>query len=1430
VPITSLLLSGFLLAPQLPGDLQVAPELRANDRVAMVGTTFIEREADGGQIETALLLSHPEARLVFRNFGWSGDTIAGASRGYFEPEEGYGLLLEHVVAAEPTVILLAYGANAAWDGAEGVEDFRAGLSQLMDDLAERTKARFILLSPIRQEAFASPYPNPVEHNKELARYTAVIEGLAAARHVGFIDLFSAVRAPSGQHWTSNSIHLTPTGYQKAAEVLVQAFGKSVIQSADSGALRRAVIAKNDQFFHYWRPQNTTYLFGFRKHEQGQNAVELVAFASYVDRLDTQIQTAAMAISVGEKPVFTPVTNAGLGVSPKGHEYVGVPVTQRETFRVPEDLEVTLFAAEPMVANPTNMNWDARGRLWVASAPMYPHVKPGHRAIDRILILEDLDGDGKADKSTVFAEDLLIPTLVLPGDGGVYVANSTELLHLVDTDGDDKADEKRIVMSGFGTEDTHHILHTPRWGQDGLMYFNQAIYIHSHVETPWGVSRLMAGGIWQFEPRTGRMRVVSKGLTNSWGHDMDAFGQSFATDGAGGHGINYIFPGVAGVNSYGTRHVLKGMNPGQPKLCGLEILSGTHLPEAYRGLLATNDFRGHRTVSFQLSDNESGYASKRSVELIGAESRSYDPLGKDSAFRPVDIKMGPDGAIYVADWCNVIIQHGEVDFRDDRRDHENGRIWRISTKGKPPLKAPPIHGASIAQLIENLESTEPWVVGMSKRTLIERGHDVLAPVLEWQRGLQGERAEVLRLHALWLHVGLHRVERDVLRRCLTAEDARVRAAAIRVARHWLDQLPNAVEMLAAAVVDPHPRVRLEALHGLRDLNSARAAELAVLVLDRPMDKVLDYALVLTLRELEEQWAGATSFGGSVAHVAYAIKATGNTQPLGGLFAALQAGEIPAADRDDVLLLIAKHGDSQQVGSLFELANGDALPAATRASVYAAITDAVAARDVRPDGDLQPLVRVIESSQGDVLVAAARLAGRLRVAPSIGALHAVAASANHNAGLIAIEAIADIGGDAAVQVLQGLVRDHHSPEHRVGALANLVRVDRFAAGLMAVSMFKDLPETIDPGPVFDAFYREQEGPAALGEALGGKAVPRRIAQIGVQRAMTSGRDLGEHVSKLSRAGGLAPMKQRLNRAGMAEAVAQVAARGNPVIGERIYRRASLLCVSCHAIGGAGSSIGPDLVSLGASAPVDYIIQSLLDPNAKIKEGHHMTVVTMNDGRFFSGAQASDADGTLVLRGVTGKTHSLRSAQVKSKFISPVSMMPPGLTASLQPEEFSHLVAFMAQLGKPGRFSSRNAGFVRSFEVLISDGSEADAMDPEAVVENPARFQWRPAFALVNGAIPLDDTSVFDGGERVLRFAIEVTTAGLVSLRLKNGQHVRVWQGREELGFRRGNVRLNLSKGTHQLILHAGAENLSALISVELRDVKGSKAVAKLRSGGS
>src|SRR4051794_6999418 len=145
-----------------------------------------------------------------------------------------------------------------------------------------------------------------------------------------------------------------------------------------------------------------------------------------------------------------------------------PEIERKSFKVAEGFEVSLWAADPQIAKPVQMNWDAQGRLWIASSSMYPQIKPGETPTDKVLVLEDTDGDGKADKSTVFADGLLLPTAVIPGDGGAYVANSTELLHFKDTNNDLKADERKIVLSGFGTEDTHHILHAFRWGPDGRL--------------------------------------------------------------------------------------------------------------------------------------------------------------------------------------------------------------------------------------------------------------------------------------------------------------------------------------------------------------------------------------------------------------------------------------------------------------------------------------------------------------------------------------------------------------------------------------------------------------------------------------------------------------------------------------------------------------------------------------------------------------------------------------------------------------------------------------------------------------------------------------------------------------------------------------------------------------------------------------------------
>src|SRR5207249_268919 len=205
----------------------------------------------------------------------------------------------------------------------------------------------------------------------------------------------------------------------------------------------------------------------------------------------------------------------------------------KSFIVAAGFEVNLFAADPLLAKPIQMNFDPQGRLWVASSEVYPQIRPGQVANDKIVVLEDTDGDGKADKTTVFADGLLIPTGVEPGDGGAYVANSTELVHLSASQPGRKADRRRVVLSGFGTEDTHHILHTFRWGPDGCLYFNQSIYIHSHIETPHGTRRLGGAGLWRFRPASLDLEIFRKGTCNPWGHERDRGESSFGTDGAGG---------------------------------------------------------------------------------------------------------------------------------------------------------------------------------------------------------------------------------------------------------------------------------------------------------------------------------------------------------------------------------------------------------------------------------------------------------------------------------------------------------------------------------------------------------------------------------------------------------------------------------------------------------------------------------------------------------------------------------------------------------------------------------------------------------------------------------------------------------------------------------------------------------------------------------
>ena len=545
--------------------------------------------------------------------------------------------------------------------------------------------------------------------------------------------------------------------------------------------------------------------------------------------------------------------------------------EKASFKMADGFEVNLWAADPLLAKPSQIAFDRRGRLWVASSETYPQLNVNQEPSDRILILEDSDKDGQADKSSVYYDQLVIPGGVLPdGDGGAYVAHGEELLHLHDRNGDGKADQREVLLSGFGSEDTHHTLHRLRWGPGGLLYMLQGYYIGSHVETLYGPRRLNGGGLWSYDIKTRRLEIYSRGLINPWGMIFDRWGQSFQTDGAGGQGINYTFPDSVFRASPNEPRSLNGLNPGRPKSCGLEVISGNHFPPAWRGNLLTSDFRANNIDRYVISSDQSGYKSVLHPDLLSSSHLS---------FRPIDIVMGPDGAAYVADWYSPIIQHGEVDFRDKRRDRVHGRIWRITAKGRPLVSSIDYPSKSISQLMDLLKHDADWVRLNARQELKKRDEaEVTASLEAWLHSLDRSDPahEHHRLEALWTYQTITtRRSPSLIHEVLQSPDRRVRAAAIRVLYHW----GGAPQTLAEAITDSDPQVRREAVTALGQFASPEALVVALGVLNQPMDSYIDFALWHTCRLLEPYWLPAFQTGGlkpgdNAEHLEYALKAIEN----------------------------------------------------------------------------------------------------------------------------------------------------------------------------------------------------------------------------------------------------------------------------------------------------------------------------------------------------------------------------------------------------------------------------------------------------------------------------------------------------------------------------------------------------------------------------
>ncbi|MEK0450831.1 MAG: hypothetical protein RL088_3099, partial [Verrucomicrobiota bacterium] len=413
------------------------------------------------------------------------------------------------------------------------------------------------------------------------------------------------------------------------------------------------------------------------------------------------------------------------------------------FTVAEGFEVNLFASEKDgIAKPIAHRFDSRGRLWVIGSTTYPQVKPGEEPNDYVKIVEDTDGDGKADKVTTFAEGLYIPTgLEVDADGrGAWVGEGSKLWHMRDEDGDGKADKKEVVLRGFGTGDNHQNINSFRWSPGGELYMSQGLHAFSHVETPHGVVHLEEAGYFRFNPRTMKLTPFWGGAgdpQNPWGFVWDDWGNLFVQAGNNGSiqdALVSAFEGGCGPRPPQIWEGAKGRKGSNPEFVGT-----AHFPPDWQGRLIVPGYINNAVWTLRFSANGSTFKAVDDVPLIKSSSGS---------FRPMDAKFAPDGSLYIADWYNPVIGHYQASFRHPDRDKVHGRIWRVTAKGRDLVKPPAFlktgTESAVADVVKGLESDERVVRDFARRILgAMKNEEVLKAVDAWAIGIETVRNEIER---------------------------------------------------------------------------------------------------------------------------------------------------------------------------------------------------------------------------------------------------------------------------------------------------------------------------------------------------------------------------------------------------------------------------------------------------------------------------------------------------------------------------------------------------------------------------------------------------------------------------------------------------------------------------------------------------------------
>jgi glucose/arabinose dehydrogenase/azurin len=957
----------LLGAPLAQARQAPAPELKPGDHVAIIGSTLADRFQHSGWLETYLYTRYPDFNLVFRSLAVPADEVALRLR----PAD-FGSPDDWLTKVQADVIFAFFGFNESFKGKAGLEKFKADLDAFLKttlgkNYSGKGHPRVVLFSPIANERTQDlNFPDPAANNANIAEYAAAMAQVARDNGVPFVDLFApsqqmfaaaAAAKRRGESLTINGLHLTEEGDQLLARAILQAFaggqtfaGNAEVKAQDDERLRAAVNEKNAQWEQRYRTIDGNNVYGGRSalaYAPKQSAIsdrnppgpyisnfkvmqeEMAQRDVLTANRDQHIWALAhgrdLPIDDSNLPPVTPVPTDTPGPNADG-SFVYLKAEEAiAKMTVHSHMKVNLFASEeqfPELISPVQMAWDTKGRLWVAAWKNYPERTPTSKTGDSLLVLEDTDGDGKADKITHFMDDLNAPTGFQFYKNGVLLMEAPDLWFVPEIDGHAGPIER--ILMGIDSADSHHTANSLCLEPGGAIYLSDGVFHRTHVETALGPVRNNDGAIYRFEPRTGKFETyISYNFANPHGRVFDYWGNDLVTDATGNN--NYFGPGFSGHIDYPEKHAEMEQfwdRPSRP-CAGTGLLSSRQFPPEFQG-----DFLNCNVIGFQgiylvkMTEDGSGLKGELQENLVSSS---------DPNFRPVAVNVGPDGAIYFCDWHKPLIGHMQHHLRDPNREQDHGRIYRITYEGRPLLTQPKIAGQPIAALLDLLKAPENWTRELAKIELGQRQTPkVIEAVNGWIKTLEASDPayEHDLTEALWVHQWHNVVNTNLLLRLLHSPQPEARAAAGRVLCYWRDRMPGAIGLFKILADDPNPRVRLEAVRGASFFRNADAADAALTALKHSTDYYLDYTLKETLRQLKPWVLKAIAGHQSLAadnpaglnylintlNTAEVLKLPGTIPTLSAL---VERKDATDSDRLNALSELAKKAGTGRVAQLFAL---------------------------------------------------------------------------------------------------------------------------------------------------------------------------------------------------------------------------------------------------------------------------------------------------------------------------------------------------------------------------------------------------------------------------------------------------------------------------------------------------------------------------------